>query len=362
MQTSWRVCALSGVVLAFGCTGFEPHNYDAPAPPHAKGGGAGYSYQFSGGAGSAAVLPPASDQDGAWGPSGAGTATSLGEGGTGAGEEHGPVSPRDGSTGGTKSEAARPHGEGGNDGDDGGGGESGVSSDGHTDGAGHGGVATGGRGGSAASAAGRAGSAGKAGSAGRAGSAGGGGGGSGGSGGDETGMSAGGTAGHAGTPPSVLFSEYVEGSSRYKALELRALTPAVLDGCRIATYSNGGTSPKSLTLSGTLGAGATLVVCTPDLAALLGPVCTLSASLSFNGNDALALECGEATLDVIGQVGVDPGEAWTSGDVATANQTLRRRCAVTRGDTERDDAFDPALEWVALPTDDFSGLGSPDCG
>ena len=136
----------------------------------------------------------------------------------------------------------------------------------------------------------------------------------------------------------------------------------MLDGCRIATYSNGGTTAKSVALSGALGAGQTFVVCSADLAELLGAVCTTTASLSFNGNVALALECGELTLDVLGQVGVDPGEAWASGDTSTANQTLRRRCSVTHGDAVGTDAFELGLEWAAFPTDDFSGLGVADCG
>ena len=370
MQTSVRVCVLSGVVLAFGCTGFEPRNYDAPALPHASGGGAGYSYQAGhGGAGSAAVLPAADDRDGDWGPSAAGTLATLGEGGTR--DEPAPANVREGTAGGTKRGAGtETGGEGGNAGDDAGHGTSGGSSnDGHLGGAGYGGAA-GGRGGTA-SAAGRAGSAGHSGSAGHAAAAGRGGAGTGagGSGGTDTSpaghASDGGAAAQSGAPPSVIFSEYVEGSSSYKALEVRALAPGVLDGCRIATYSNGNSGPKpsaSVALSGTLTADATLVVCSAALSELLGAVCTLTASLSFNGNDALVLECGEQTLDVIGQVGLDPGEAWTSGDASTANRTLRRRCAVTHGDTERADGFDPALEWVALPTDDFGGLGLPDCG
>jgi len=189
--------------------------------------------------------------------------------------------------------------------------------------------------------------------------------------GDAGAMSGAGSGGGAGTssaPPApslgeLLFSEYVEGSGSYKALELRATRAVSLSGCVLATYSNGASSTKlKLNLTGELEAGAVTVLCSPSLATLLGSVCGRSTSLGFNGNDAVALECGGVTLDAIGVAGSDPeGGSWNGGEASTLNQTLRRRCGAGP-DADPSDPFDPSLEWLALPTDTFDGLGDPTCG
>jgi hypothetical protein len=370
MRSLQQVRVLSGFVLTLGCAGLDSPNYDAPAPARSGGGVAGYSYQAGrAGQGSSAVLPAPRDEETDWGPADADAGAPNGAGGRRGDQDEPSTTDRDPATGGTLSDAGyagatdggRDAGEGGL-GADGGYGRGG--SGGYGGGAGHGGAAAGGStagGGTGATsgARGGGGGAGARGGAGNAGNA---------SLGGAAGTSAGGTASTSAggasdsTTPSVLFSEYVEGSKNYKALELRAFAPSGLDGCRIVTYSNGELSEHHVALSGALAPDATLVVCSPDLAELLGPVCTLSATLTFNGNDALVLECGGATLDVIGQVGVDPGNAWTNGDASTANATLRRRCSVTHGDVTGSDAFDPELEWRAFSRDDFSGLGLPDCG
>jgi predicted extracellular nuclease len=43
---------------------------------------------------------------------------------------------------------------------------------------------------------------------------------------------------------------------------------------------------------------------------------------------------------------------------STADNTLRRSAAVTDGDTDGSDPFDPALEWVGFAQNTFDGLGS----
>ena len=161
---------------------------------------------------------------------------------------------------------------------------------------------------------------------------------------------------------SLLFSEYVEGSGSYKALEIRAAETTSLDGCNLAIYSNGSSSGKTLALNGAIAAGAVYVLCSPNLAVVPGAHCDRSTNLSFNGNDAVALECAGVTLDVIGQIGLDPSTGWGDEQGNTANQTLRRRCTVTHGDANGADAFVPALEWQPLAVDTFDGLGDPACG
>ncbi len=91
--------------------------------------------------------------------------------------------------------------------------------------------------------------------------------------------------------------------------------------------------------------------------ALLAVADQLTANFLWNGNDAVALRHGGTIVDVIGQIGVDPGAAWGSGDTLTADHTLRRKPSVQGGDTDGTNAFDPSPEWLGLPVDTFDGLG-----
>ncbi|HEX5101351.1 MAG TPA: hypothetical protein VFV94_17690 [Polyangiaceae bacterium] len=158
---------------------------------------------------------------------------------------------------------------------------------------------------------------------------------------------------------ALLFSEYVEGPA--KAVELRALATSSLDGCEVVIYSNGGTKGAGVALAGELAEGQTYVLCSTDLVEQLGAVCNRTFGRTFNGNDAVTLECDGAVLDAIGEIGFDPKTAWTGSGVSTADQALRRRCSVTHGDTVATDPFDPSLEWQSHPVDELTGLGLPDC-
>jgi hypothetical protein len=172
----------------------------------------------------------------------------------------------------------------------------------------------------------------------------------------QAGTSVGGSPTHA-----IFFSEYVEGSSSYKALELTAREDSALTGCRLATYFNGASTGTGIALEGSLPAGSSYVLCSSALGPLLETVCTRTTNLTFNGDDAIALECAGTTLDVIGQIGVDPGDAWTSGKASTLNQTLQRRCEASAGDPDGSNVFEPVTEWTALPVDTFDGLGVTTC-
>jgi uncharacterized protein len=187
--------------------------------------------------------------------------------------------------------------------------------------------------------------------------------GSGGTGGrSNAGSSGAGNGGAGAAPPTLFFSEYVEGSSSNKALEITAVHRSTLDGCKIGAYFNGsGEASVVASLSGVLEAGQVLTLCTSTLSSQLGAVCNQVGRLTFNGNDALALACDGKIFDVIGQIGVDPGTAWGSGTTTTLDHTLRRKCSVTAGDASGLNAFDPSAEWQSLPIDTFSGLGSRGC-
>lgn len=177
--------------------------------------------------------------------------------------------------------------------------------------------------------------------------------------GGESGM--GGDSGAPGTPP-IWFSEYVEGSGHLKALEIYNPTLASTAGCAIGLYHNGNLEPTIVIRANPEPQPIPVaVVCSPQLAAALPDVCHATANLNFNGDDAIAILCDGELVDVIGQIGVDPGSYWGGAAVRTADRTLRRSCAVTSGDANGNDEFEPAAEWQAFPTDTFDGLGVHDC-
>ena len=171
-----------------------------------------------------------------------------------------------------------------------------------------------------------------------------------------------GTGGEAEWPAAgrrvLFFSEYLEGTGSLKALEIHSVNASSLEGCELATYYNGKSEPAHLALHGSLPPGGVQVLCSSGLATAQPDVCDRSTNLTFNGDDAIALVCGNTTFDVFGQVGLDPGDAWGG---ATMDHTLRRRCEVTAGRSDGSTAFDPTTEWAVLGPDQFDDLGRHDC-
>jgi hypothetical protein len=88
-------------------------------------------------------------------------------------------------------------------------------------------------------------------------------------------------------------------------------------------------------------------------------------SLYFNGNDAITLEILGAgiVLDLIGKVGEDPGAAWTDndGNYWTKDHTLVRKENILNGVSANPILFDPTLEWDSLSVNTFVNLGNHDC-
>lgn len=163
-----------------------------------------------------------------------------------------------------------------------------------------------------------------------------------------------------------FFSEYIEGSSNNKALEIYNPGPGSFDlatnSCQIKMYFNGSSSAgltHSFT-SGTIAAGSVYVLANPSANSAISGVAdgTTSSSSWFNGDDAVELVCNGSTKDIIGQIGTDPGSQWGTGLTSTQDNTLRRKSTITAGDTNGGDAFDPSIEWDGFDQDTFDGLGS----
>ena len=172
---------------------------------------------------------------------------------------------------------------------------------------------------------------------------------------------------------SVFISEYVEGSSNNKAIELYNPTDAPInlaaDNYVLQYYYNGSSEAGlTLDLTGTIAPGNTYVIAQSSAdAAILAVAQQTNGAGWFNGDDAVVLRQGGAEgqlLDVIGQVGTDPGSQWGSGLLSTQNSTLRRQDNLCVGDINPTDTFNPATEWEGFAVDTFDGLGnhSVTCG
>ncbi|MDF3125514.1 ExeM/NucH family extracellular endonuclease [Rheinheimera sp. 1928-s] len=159
----------------------------------------------------------------------------------------------------------------------------------------------------------------------------------------------------------LLISEYLEGSSNNKAIELVNLGSQSLDlsQYKLQMFFNGNTTAAAtINLTGTLAPGAVYVIANNNaVAALKDKAQLLNSSSWYNGDDALVLSKGELVIDSFGQVGFDPGSAWNSGGVSTLDKTLRRKASITQGDSNPADLFDPSLEYEQFAQDDFSDIG-----
>ena len=160
---------------------------------------------------------------------------------------------------------------------------------------------------------------------------------------------------------NLIISEYVEGGSNNKAIELynTSTSDISLDGYTLGLYSNGSTTVgNSIELTGTLAANSTYVIVNSSSVDELKAKADIESGVAnFNGDDALVLTQGTTVIDSFGQRGVDPGSFWSEGGVQTQNKTLRRKESILVGRTTPDAAFDPSEEWVQFDQDDFDGLG-----
>ena len=165
----------------------------------------------------------------------------------------------------------------------------------------------------------------------------------------------------------LLLSEYVEGSSNNKALEIFNGTGAAIDlgvaGYNVQMFFNGSASAGlTINLTGVVAAGDVFIVAHSSAdAAILAVADQTNGAGWFNGDDAIVLRKGTTVIDSLGQIGTDPGTEWGSGLASTADNTLRRKADVCAGDTVTSDAFDPATEWDGFATNTFAGLGAHDC-
>lgn len=153
----------------------------------------------------------------------------------------------------------------------------------------------------------------------------------------------------------LFISEYVEGSSNNKYIEIYNPTNETIDlsAYAIDLNTNGGASwSKDGTgysnyseLSGTIAAKSTIVYKNSNAEIYSGQA-TVCSAINFNGNDPVGLFKNGVLIDIIGTF--NGGSADFAKDV-----TLRRKSNVTAPSSTYD-----ASQWETLSKDDVSGLGS----
>jgi hypothetical protein len=154
-----------------------------------------------------------------------------------------------------------------------------------------------------------------------------------------------------GTGNELFISEYVEGSSYNKAIEIANFTgqSVNLSSYSIFKQSNGsGSWGSELSLSGTIANGDVYVIVNSNASTDLkakADLQTSSAAIGFNGNDPVALFKNGSLIDVVG--------TYNSTSYFGANKTLVRNANVTSPNTSYSTG-----EWTTYSSDEFSYLGS----
>ena len=154
------------------------------------------------------------------------------------------------------------------------------------------------------------------------------------------------------TNAGIYISEYVEGSSFNKALEIanQSGRSVSLSGYSLRKQTNGaGSWGSSYTLSGSLRSGDVLVIANSSASSEVrsrADRTTSSTVLNFNGNDPIGLFSGDQLIDVVGR--------FNGGSTDFAkDQTLIRKRSIRQGSSTY-----RAGEWNAYVQDTFAALGS----
>ena len=179
-------------------------------------------------------------------------------------------------------------------------------------------------------------------------------------------------------PSNLIFSEYIEGSSNNKALEITNLSDSTvsLQNYRIAQSVNGGGWEYYHTFAAeaSIAAGAQYVLLNDAVdptffaAENADEVLGYPSAVHHNGDDARGIihidsQTGDTTwVDVFGDPNNDPGSGWEVAGVekGTQNFTLLRKASVAKGDTASLGSFGTNFddsEWIIKNTNIFTNLG-----
>ena len=166
----------------------------------------------------------------------------------------------------------------------------------------------------------------------------------------------------------LFFSEYIEGSSNNKAIEIFNGTGATVDlsqySVKLGSNGNEWSATNSITLEGSLENNAVFVIANSSAAPEILGVSDITSTVTyFNGNDALGLFNGDTMIDAIGVYMENPGTAWDVAGVtgATLNHTLIRKPHIVQGNTSWASAAGTNVddsEWLVEAQDYFANIGA----
>lgn len=168
---------------------------------------------------------------------------------------------------------------------------------------------------------------------------------------------------------NLFFSEYIEGSSNNKAIEIYNASGQSVDLSRyqVELYGGGAATPgNTLIMSGILAAGEVYVIANSGaITGIQDQADVFSTVTYFNGDDALALRClnPDTLIDVIGTIGTDPGAGWAVAGVAdaTVEHTLVRKPTVATGSTDwasQQGTDEASSQWIVSASDTITDLGT----
>jgi len=166
----------------------------------------------------------------------------------------------------------------------------------------------------------------------------------------------------------LFFSEYIEGSSNNKAIEIYNPTGATVDLSRysVKLSPNGDPWGTPQALTGTLASGEVFVITNSGAGAEIKAQSDLESTVTyFNGNDAVGLFKNDVLIDVIGVPEYKPATvaSWAVAGVdgATIDHTLVRRGNVVVGTTDWAASAGTNADnsqWIVNAKDDFTTLGT----
>ena len=173
---------------------------------------------------------------------------------------------------------------------------------------------------------------------------------------------------------NIFFSEYAEGSSNNKYLEIYNNSDQTVDLTQYAfpNVSNDPTTVGEYEYWNTFDAGATIepfgiyVIANPSADGAILAEADMTFTYLSNGDDGFKLVYGtEASFTVVDELGDwqgDPGSGWDVAGVSsgTANHTLVRKSSVQNGSSWSVSAGTTAedSEWIVYDQDTWTYLGS----
>ena len=173
---------------------------------------------------------------------------------------------------------------------------------------------------------------------------------------------------------NLFFSEYAEGSSNNKYLEIYNASGAAVDLSDYAFPNSNNGSDGTYDYWNTFNEGASVspgdvyVICHGSSDAIILAECDQYHTYLSNGDDGFCLVGGSEgnfeVLDCVGDWNADPGSGWEIAGVsnATKDHTIVRKASITTGNDGQWDfsagESEDDSEWVVLDQDDWTYIGS----